>query len=367
MSEYQFYEFRSIDKSLTKEEQNRISSWSSRTIATSSGASFTYSYRDFPQDEEKVVEQYFDAMFYIANWGSKRIIFKFPKELINIEEIQKYCNEPEISLKIKKNNVLLDLDFSEEDPNDGWIEGEGYLSSIISLRDDIIKGDYRCLYLAWLHISVNENKNKLEPPVPLGLNKLNSALQSFIDLLNINEDLLSSAIKNSKNQVSEKEPDISELIKKLPEEEKFSFLLRLANGESLLNQKLLKRLKDFTQKDKTENNSEKLRTISEILNEAEKSKALREKEEKKAQEGLRLEKLAKLEKNENKLWNEVDIFISEKKSKSYDNAISILKDLKELAKHKNQTKQFNIKIHDLLEKYNKLSSFKTKLEKLGFK
>ena len=367
MSEYQFYEFKSIDKALTKEEQNIISSWSSRTRVTSSGAIFTYNYGDFHQDEEKVVEQYFDAMFYISNWGSKRIIFKFPKELINIDQIQKYCTEPEISLKIKKNSILLDLDFSEEEPDDDWIEGEGYLSSIISLRDDIINGDYRCLYLAWLNTNINGNENELEPSVPLGLNSLNSALQSFIDLLNINQDLLSSAIKNSKSQVSEKTPELSELINKLPEEEKSSFLIRLAKGESLLSQKLLKRLKDFTQNTQTENNSEKLRTISELRNQTEQNRILREKEEKQVQEELRLKKLDQLEKNETKLWQEVDIFISEKKSKSYDNAIDILKDLKELAKHKNQIREFNIKVNGLLEKYSKFSSFKTKLNNAGLK
>ena len=227
MSEYQFYEFKSIDNLLTKEEQNIISSWSSRARVTNTGAIFTYSYSNFRQDELKVVEDYFDAMFYISNWGSKRIIFKFPKELINIEEVKKYCNEPEISLNNKKNYVLLDMSFSEEELDYDWIDGEGYLLSLISLRNDIINGDYRCLYFAWLYVNLNdEDKNiEIEPPVPLGLNNLNSALESFIDLLNINNDLLLVAIKNSKDKLSKKSLDILELIKKLPEEEKISFYL----------------------------------------------------------------------------------------------------------------------------------------------
>lgn len=68
MSEYQYYEFRCIDRPLTAEEQKEIGGWSSRTHPTSTGAIFIYNYRDFPKDEKRVVEQYFDAMFYIANW-----------------------------------------------------------------------------------------------------------------------------------------------------------------------------------------------------------------------------------------------------------------------------------------------------------
>ena len=31
-----------------------------------------------------------------------------------------------------------------------WFEGEARLSALAPLRDDILNGDYRALYLAWL-------------------------------------------------------------------------------------------------------------------------------------------------------------------------------------------------------------------------
>ena len=65
MSEFQQYQFRTIDKPLSKEDREEISGWSSRTIASSTGATFIYHYGDFPKDEVTVVAQYFDAMFYI--------------------------------------------------------------------------------------------------------------------------------------------------------------------------------------------------------------------------------------------------------------------------------------------------------------
>ena len=48
------------------------------------------------------------------------------------------------------------MDLSEEEGG-GWIEGEGSLSGLIPLRNDILQGDYRSVYLAWLKVmSVSE-------------------------------------------------------------------------------------------------------------------------------------------------------------------------------------------------------------------
>ena len=57
MSEYQYYEFRCIDRPLKEEEQKKIESWSSRTRPTSTGAIFVYNYRDFPKDEKWSIEK----------------------------------------------------------------------------------------------------------------------------------------------------------------------------------------------------------------------------------------------------------------------------------------------------------------------
>jgi hypothetical protein len=194
MSEYQFYEFKSIDKPFSPEEKKVISGWSSRASATNTGAVFTYSYSDFPKDELKVVEKYFDAMFYIANWGTRRLIFKIPNELANSRKIKQYCAEG-LEVYEHKDFIIIDICIEDEEGGGGWIEGEGMLSSLISLRDDIISCDYRCLYLAWLKVSTDDVINDYgnvdaeseEPEVPSGLNELNGALAEFIDVFEINK------------------------------------------------------------------------------------------------------------------------------------------------------------------------------------
>jgi hypothetical protein len=62
MSEYQYYEFQTIDRPLIKAEQQAVSLLSSRVQLSSTRAIFTYSYGDFRGDPKELLVQYFDAM-----------------------------------------------------------------------------------------------------------------------------------------------------------------------------------------------------------------------------------------------------------------------------------------------------------------
>jgi hypothetical protein len=73
MSTYQYYEFRKIESSLSDEAMQTISDLSSRAQVSRTSASFTYNYGDFRSDPLEVLRQHFDALFYTANWGSRRL------------------------------------------------------------------------------------------------------------------------------------------------------------------------------------------------------------------------------------------------------------------------------------------------------
>ena len=68
MSEYQYYNFVSLDRALTPKERDEVSGLSSRAEVNSHGASFQYNYGDFKHKPESVLLKYFDLMFYWANW-----------------------------------------------------------------------------------------------------------------------------------------------------------------------------------------------------------------------------------------------------------------------------------------------------------
>ena len=63
------------------------------------------------------------------------------------------------------------------------------------------------------------------------------------------------------------------------------------------------------------------------------------------------------------MWDKIGVLIQEKKAKSYDEAIKILQNLKELSIHKKQVDGFYKKVEIIKQKYSRLSAFKSRLEK----
>jgi hypothetical protein len=125
MSEYQYYEFQAIDRPLTQEERAAICELSSRVKPTATSASFTYSYGNFRGDPKQVLARYFDIMYYITNWGTQQLMFRFPTSLIDREAIELYCIDDYISLSFVGDWAILDWEFSQEEGFNDWIEGQG--------------------------------------------------------------------------------------------------------------------------------------------------------------------------------------------------------------------------------------------------
>ena len=368
MSEYQFYEFRTVDKPLSKKAKNEIANWSSRTNPSNTGAVFTYSYGNFPKDEIKVVEKYFDAMFYISNWGTKQLVFKLPNNLIDIRKIRQYCTENGLKLIEKQEFTLLNICIEDEEGGGEWIEGEGWLTSLLSLRNDILAGDFRSLYLIWLKTTIEDvlqewgdvDLESKEPEVPNNLNSLNGALSDFIDIFEIDKNTIVVASEKTKTDSLSGIEKYSDQIQKLTDDEKNNFLFRLLENEPLLNLKLENKLKTYIEK--LDNGSKTQRTIGEITNSLKKLKEAEKYAKAKKKEEKRLAKFKKLENEELDLWKNVIILIDEKKTKSYDEAIKILQDIKELYIYKKQVEKFYKRMEVIKQKYSRLSSLQMKIE-----
>jgi hypothetical protein len=74
-------------------------------------------------------------------------MLRIPRKLIDLDLASQYCIGD--SWTIYEKGDYLIFDFTSETEDYDWEEGEGYLLPLISLRSDLIRGDYRCLYLAW--------------------------------------------------------------------------------------------------------------------------------------------------------------------------------------------------------------------------
>src|ERR1035438_889226 len=109
------------------------------------------------------------------------------------------------------------------------------MGSLISLRADLLRGDFRCLYLGWLFSVQNGefSDEVLEPPVPAGLRELSAPLDSLIEFLGIDENLVEvagSASAPLKEGPSRKV--LATWVRGLPANEKDDLLIDLLSGSS---------------------------------------------------------------------------------------------------------------------------------------
>jgi hypothetical protein len=98
----------------------------------------------------------------------------------------------------KAGKVILSL-LSEDDEGGDWVEGEGHLSSLISVRAELARGDLRALYLGWLLRAQGGelDDDDAEPPIPQGLGQLSASLEGLAEFLRIDSDLLHVAAEAS--------------------------------------------------------------------------------------------------------------------------------------------------------------------------
>lgn len=334
MSEYQYYEFQAIDKHLSAEEQKELSNLSSRAVVSASKASFVYNYSDFPADPLDVLTKSFDALFYISNWGSTRLAFYFPNNLIDEATIDAYCDEEFITLSRSKEGLILDLNLYEEESYRDWVDGENWLDSLVLLRQAILQGDYRVLYLAWLKrvsdCSYDENYDDIiEPEVPTGLQTLTSELNDFVKIFDIKHYLIQATAK-----VSDAHPDMTDwafAIKRLSREECDSFLIKLLEGTANIDIVLKNRLELLSHSTSNLESKKSLRSFNQIRQDADNLKSEASKAKDKQRELKKIKELKQLSTRENQVWKHIDNLIQQAKSKPYKTAIELLLQLRELS------------------------------------
>jgi len=71
MSEYQYYEFLAIDRPLSSSEIQELRKLSTRAEITSTRFTNTYHWGSFRGSPSDMMERYFDAHVYVANWGTQ--------------------------------------------------------------------------------------------------------------------------------------------------------------------------------------------------------------------------------------------------------------------------------------------------------
>jgi hypothetical protein len=280
MSEYQYYEFLALDKPLTDKQRAELLELSTRAEISATRFVNEYQWGDFGGDPELLMERYFDAFLYLANWGTRRLMFRLPSGVLNAETAALYCYTDAASVTEADDHLVIGLYYADREPDDDWVEGNGQLASMLQARVELAAGDLRLLYLGWLlAIQLGEvDDEEAEPPVPAGLDDLSAPLQAIAEFLDIDEDLLAVAAETSPGIMVEEDDGLTEWIAAMSVTEKDALLTMVANGEGAQVQwQLLRRFRRNAGGEAPSRGPViASRTVAELLDAAEDHRAARE-------------------------------------------------------------------------------------------
>jgi hypothetical protein len=369
MSEYQYYEWQTIDRPLNASEQREVDGLSSHMdTVTSTQAVVTYSWGDFKHDPEKILLKHFDAFLYDSNFGVRRLMFRLPKDLVDVSSIQPYLFEDRIMLEKHGKYFVLKIQLNEDSDFFEWVESDSVLGQLTPLREQLLQGDTRMLYLAWLKaISMDdpeEVEEEFEPPVPTGLKKLNASLQAFAEFFEIDSHLITAAAAASKNAVSSPEPDLESAIAKLTRAESDAHLLQIVRGEPGAVLSLKKHLSQLSG-GKPPAQFQSTRVARELFEQAEKIEMAANRKAQEEAERKRIERLEKLAQEEEAHWAYVEKLLEQKRGTTYDEATKLLVELRDMSEYKQRRNKFIERFKYIQEKYGKSTALLERFRRTG--
>jgi len=372
MSEYQYYEFLALDRPLTDKQRAELRSISTRAEITATRFVNEYQWGDFKGDPRKLMERYFDAFLYLANWGTRRLMFRLPRGVLDSKTAERYCYTDTASLIETGSHVILSL-YVDREPDDYWDQPGGQLAAMVQARAELAAGDLRLLYLAWLLALQSDevDDEDTEPPVPAGLEHLSASLQAVVDFFEIDEDLIAVAAASSP---SIQEPEgMAGWITFLPAEQKDALLTRVATGEGAqVRALLLRRFRTASGSPPTA----PARTAAELWQAAGNRKAARakaaERSQRQAEARTAAAQAASYAKHLDQLatqteaaWEKAAEWIETKRPRDYDLAVSLLRDLQALADRQEDPAAFRKRFLDLRAEHQRKPSLLDRFDQAG--
>jgi hypothetical protein len=333
VSEYQCYEFVALDRPLTAKQMSELRGISTRAEISPTRFWNEYQWGDLKADPAKLMDRYFDAHLYFANWGTHRLMLRIPKARVDLKALGPYfVGRHAARLTSTGEHVLLDLGSDTEEPEYDE-QGQGSLATLSSLRGELMRGDLRPAYLAWL-LAVGAHDlddDAEEPPVPAGLSELTAAQEAMVELLRIDVDLVSAAASASA-AVAKDDAPFRRWLAALPAREKDAWLRRAADDPELgLGGELLRAFRATTKAKRhgMRRTVGELRALAEAQrSERQKAQAERARKTKAEADAARQRYLTKLARDIDGAWSKLEKLVE---ASDYDVAVKLAMDLRDLA------------------------------------
>jgi hypothetical protein len=197
MSEYQYYEFAAVDRPLSRAEMARLRAVSTRAEISSSRFANHYEWGDLKADPAEWIRRYFDAFVYWANWCHCQLALRVPADTFDKAELKRFAVQRALDIRAGGRHWILTWAIRENEDHERFADddGSGWMRRLLPLRDELLRGDLRPLYLGWLAGACGGelDEKAREPEVPAGLSQLSVAQQALVEFLAIDPDMLAAA------------------------------------------------------------------------------------------------------------------------------------------------------------------------------
>lgn len=195
MSEYQYYEFAAIDHPLGRAEMAQLRAVSTRAEITPAGFVNHYEWGDLKADPSDWMRRYFDVFVYTANWCSCRLAVRVPLATFRKAELEPFANRHTLTIEASKGHWIIEWSLDESESYDRFCmdDGNGWMRRLAPLRDELLRGDLRPLYLGWLAAAVELEDDAQEPEVPSGLSSLSPPQRALVEFIEVDPDMLAAA------------------------------------------------------------------------------------------------------------------------------------------------------------------------------
>lgn len=379
MSEYQYYEFLAIDRPLTAEEMEDLRALSTRAHITPVSFTNEYHWGDFKGSPDRLMERFFDAHVYVANWMTAVFKVRVPGEALAKGTVEAMAASEALDFKATKTHWIITwhLEESENYERFGQEDGRGWMGQLAPVRDELLRGDLRSLYIGWL-AGVGRgmvDDDEMEPVAVNGLGQLTSAQRALAEFLEVDEDLLAGAGMGSPAAQDEKasQKEVDAWIHDLPGDEVKMVLKQLLSGQGQQAERTVKSLFAAWRRGlEGDGGGSPRRSIGELrasAQAAEKIRLEKERHDQRQREAKRRKEryayLKNLSKDFPRAWKSVQQTVERGSGSAYDEACRALVDLSEAYAVHACNKRFQEELRKFMVDYVRRKALVQRLAKAG--
>ena len=379
MSEYQYYEFLTIDRQLTEDEMAELRALSTRATITPVSFTNEYNWGKFKGDPDTLMQRYFDAHVYVANWMAAIFMVRLPIEALTRETTRAVAVPGMLDIEATETHWIITWSMRESENYERFDmeSGRGWMARLVAVRDELLRGDLRSLYIGWLAAVAPEmmDDDEMEPLSVSGFGGLTAAQQALAEFLEVDPDLLAGAGMGSlaapKVEISRQ--DIDRWIDALPRDEVNSILKHLLEGKGQQAERSLRnRFVSWRRDLQAGDPGPSQRTVGELLQNAEKARKIRLQKEKRD----RVQRVSKRRKDREAhlkdlsggfpgAWESVREAVERGSGLGYDEASRALVDIAEAYGLFSTKKQFQEELKKFMAGYTRRKALIQRLVKAG--